>query len=77
MSNIIPFRGKHHTYRLADNITAEMEQGMLEAKEVFQRKLEAKHRAEELLEGKDLLSQTLFGPILADGFMRMDDNDRS
>ena len=65
MSNVIDFRGKHHTNRTAQSIiNREIEENLADAQAAY-----AKEQAAELLKGQDLMSQTLFGPILEHNFL--------
>ena len=64
MSNVIEFRGKHHTNRTAQSVTnTEIEENLADAQAAY-----AKEEAAKLLKGQDLMSQSLFGPVLEHAF---------
>jgi len=65
MSNVIEFRGKHHANRTAQSIlNTEIEENLSDAQAAY-----AKEQAAKLLKGQDLMSQTLFGPVLEHNFL--------
>jgi len=65
MSNVIEFRGKHHANRTAQSIIkTEIEESLADAQAAY-----AKEEAAKLLKGHDLMSQTLFGPVLEHNFL--------